>query len=417
MEDTELRVSDRLLILIVAQLYDLYSSQGGEVRYLLEGVAVLKEGLGRSPFNFKLKVHCPAGFTCPACPALPALPCPPCLPFLRCLLSLPCLLCSSNAPLCPPARSCNTRDRPTLPLASSLSTVHKHPPPPPPPGLALPALRGARRLQVRLGPVEVDEHPSHPAGAPPTTTTTTTTHTTTHTTHTHAHTHTPCSACAVGSRSQLSGCDRTPSPIWCCRRRWSMDLRLRCGSNPAQFLAAGMMACTHRPTQPSDFRWLAAAESGPGGTAQANAICAEAAKLYRENERDVPEQIMNAYKHHCAKALDFVGFQKRLRTSAEVCIARRTVAAEGAAAPAPSFHRSIGSAVVRFTAAYRAAHPDQRRACPHRSGAGAAGVGGCSLSDFEGPACTPGPGTAHVILMPMPSPITYVAPMPASRRR
>jgi N-terminal acetyltransferase B complex non-catalytic subunit len=56
MEDTELRVSDRLLILIVTLLYELYREQDDDMRFLVEGISILRSGLKRSPYNFKLKV-------------------------------------------------------------------------------------------------------------------------------------------------------------------------------------------------------------------------------------------------------------------------------------------------------------------------------------------------------------------------
>lgn len=62
MENTELRVSDRALILVVATLYDkatqAVAAAGAEsgLRYLVEGVALLRDGLVRSPYNFKMKL-------------------------------------------------------------------------------------------------------------------------------------------------------------------------------------------------------------------------------------------------------------------------------------------------------------------------------------------------------------------------
>ena len=68
MENTELRVSDRVLILLVSDLWDAYRAAasgtaedgqidiGGGLRFLVEGVAILRDGLIRSPKNFKLKL-------------------------------------------------------------------------------------------------------------------------------------------------------------------------------------------------------------------------------------------------------------------------------------------------------------------------------------------------------------------------
>lgn len=56
-EDTELRVSDRVLVLIACLLYDRYLAGGArKMCFLVEGVALLREGLKRSPYNFKLKL-------------------------------------------------------------------------------------------------------------------------------------------------------------------------------------------------------------------------------------------------------------------------------------------------------------------------------------------------------------------------
>jgi tetratricopeptide (TPR) repeat protein len=54
--DTELRVSDRVLVLIACMLYDRYLGSDGAMCFLAEGVALLREGLQRSPYNFKLKL-------------------------------------------------------------------------------------------------------------------------------------------------------------------------------------------------------------------------------------------------------------------------------------------------------------------------------------------------------------------------
>lgn len=54
--DTELRVSDRVLVLIACMLYDRYLASDNAVCYLAEGIALLREGLQRSPYNFKLKL-------------------------------------------------------------------------------------------------------------------------------------------------------------------------------------------------------------------------------------------------------------------------------------------------------------------------------------------------------------------------
>jgi hypothetical protein len=40
-------------------------------------------------------------------------------------------------------------------------------------------------------------------------------------------------------------------------------------------------------------------------------VCARAEAFYQENERDVPDQIVNAYQHNYSNVLDFVHLQVR----------------------------------------------------------------------------------------------------------
>ncbi len=60
----------------------------------------------------------------------------------------------------------------------------------------------------------------------------------------------------------------------------------------------------------------------------ASELCSSAATLYQENERDVPEQIVNAYKHNYSNVLDFVHLQTKLRQSyGKLHVSRHDVAA------------------------------------------------------------------------------------------
>jgi hypothetical protein len=85
-----------------------------------------------------------------------------------------------------------------------------------------------------------------------------------------------------------------------------------------------------------------------GGLTQAAELCTSASMLWRENERDVPEQIVNAYRHHYSKVLDFVQLQgrlghsyERLRTQAEAAFhALLLVSSNVATAVAPTYHIS-----------------------------------------------------------------------------